>query len=680
MLLQNYIQMKKRSFIFLILAILGISANAINYPGKAPGAAILTIKPTAISLQNNVLKQSWTVTNNKIIPGKLTDIQGKTSIEISAAELFYVIVDGKLLKSSEFKLQNAPVEYKIVPDKKPGHQSQHLGGKAIRAVFASNNGDLMVQWTAMLRDGSNYIQQQLVFSTRQPDLNVSEYYFELQTPGKASAGTVDGSPVTFGNFFFASENPMTKIILQQDAKTNLAQFRLPRYSGLTNTEPFTTTITTGVVPENQMRRGFLYYIERERAHPYVQYAHYNSWFDISYSELKLNEKACLDVIRHIGDSLEAKRGVALSGFVFDDGWDDNSTLWQFNSGFPNGFDPLTAEAKKYKSGIGMWISPWGGYDPEKAERLKYGATQGFETNENGFSLSGPKYYSRFKEVCLNRIQKNGASYFKFDGIGAANGLNANKFEKDIDALFRLTGELRAAKPELFINMTVGTWPSPFFLWYANSIWRGSDDVNFMGQGTKRQQWSNYRDAMTYENIVSKAPLYPLNSLMLHGICIAKNGTPQEMNNTTDDIRNEIHSYFGSGTGIQELYISWSLLNAEVWDILAESILWSRAHKDILADTHWIGGDPAKGEVYGWAAWNNNKGILTLRNPSDKPALFIVDIAKAFELPANAATKYMLKSPWKADKAKPGINSVAGKITTIELQPFEVLTIDASASK
>ena len=672
--------MKKLSFILLLLVGLGVSAYAVDYPGKAPGAAVVTINPATISLQNNVLKQTWTVINNKIIPGKLTDIQGKTSIDLSAAELFNVIVDGKLLKSSELKMQKAPVEYKLVPNKETGQLAQSLGGKAVRAVFSSKNGKLIVQWTAILRDGSNYIQQQLVFSTHQPELNVSEYYFELQTPGKASAGTVDGSPVTFGNFFFASENPMTKITLQQNEKTNLVQFRLPRYSGLSNTDPFTTTFTTGVAPKNQMRRGFLYYIERERAHPYVQYAHYNSWFDLSYSELKLNEKACLDVIQHIGDSLEVKRGVALSGFVFDDGWDDNSTLWQFNSGFPKGFGPLTAEAKKYKSDIGMWISPWGGYNPEKAERLKYGATQGFETNENGFSLSGPKYYSRFKEVCLNRIQKNGASYFKFDGIGAANGLNANKFEKDIDALFRLTGELRAAKPELFINMTVGTWPSPFFLWYANSIWRGSDDVNYMGQGTKRQQWSNYRDAMTYENIVSKAPLYPLNSLMLHGICIAKNGNPNEMDHTTEDIRNEIHSYFGSGTGIQELYISWSLLNADVWDILAESILWSRAHKDILADTHWIGGDPGKGEVYGWAAWNNNKATLTLRNPSNKPASIRIDIATAFELPANAATKYVLKSPWKADVAKPEINAIAGKTVTFELKPFEVLTFDALAPK
>jgi hypothetical protein len=670
--------MKKIALILLLIIAIGLSSFAINYPGTAPGNAILNLDAKNITLQNDVLKQSWKVVDNKLVPVVISDIPGKTDIDLSTTGLFYVIVDGKTLKSSDFTIQSAPVEYKLVPDKESVRLSQTLGGKAVKVLLTSTDGKLDVLWTAILRDGSNYVQQQFVFSTKQADLNVSEYYFEVQTPGKASAGTVDGSPVTFGNFFFASENPMTKLTLLPKGENDLAQFRLPRYSGLTDTEPFTTILTTGVVPENQMRRGFLYYIERERAHPYVQYAHYNSWFDISYSQLKLNEKACLDVIRHIGDSLYTKRGVALSGFVFDDGWDDNSSLWQFNSGFPNGFDPLTAEAKKYKSGIGMWISPWGGYDPEKAERLKYGATQGFETNDNGFSLSGKKYYERFKQVCLNRIQQNGASYFKFDGIGAANGLNANKFEKDIDALFRLTGDLRKANPQLFINMTVGTWPSPFFLWYANSIWRGSDDVNFMGKGTKRQQWSNYRDAMTYENIVLKAPLYPLNSLMLHGICIAKNGNPAEMEHTTGDIRNEIHSYFGSGTGLQELYISWSLLNADVWDILAESILWSRAHKDILADTHWIGGDPAKEEVYGWAAWNNNEGTITLRNPSDKPATIKIDIAKAFELPDKAATKYVLKSPWKADNTKRKIKMKAGKNVNFKLKPFEVLTFDASA--
>jgi hypothetical protein len=31
-----------------------------------------------------------------------------------------------------------------------------------------------------------------------------------------------------------------------------------------------------------MRRAFLTYLERERAHPYRTFLHYNSWFDIGF--------------------------------------------------------------------------------------------------------------------------------------------------------------------------------------------------------------------------------------------------------------------------------------------------------------------------------------------------------------------------------------------------------------
>ena len=55
----------------------------------------------------------------------------------------------------------------------------------------------------------------------------------------------------------------------------------------------------------------------------------------------------------------------------------------------------------------MWLSPWGGYGGSKRQRLKYGKQQGFETNENGFSLAGPKYYVRFRDVCSDMITRYG---------------------------------------------------------------------------------------------------------------------------------------------------------------------------------------------------------------------------------------------------------------------------------
>ena len=49
-----------------------------------------------------------------------------------------------------------------------------------------------------------------------------------------------------------------------------------------------------------------------------------------------------------------------------------------------------------------------------------------------------------------------------------------------------------------------------------------DDINLYGPGTPVQQWMTYRDAETYRSIVRKGPLFPLNSLMYHGIVSAEN--------------------------------------------------------------------------------------------------------------------------------------------------------------
>jgi hypothetical protein len=161
--------------------------------------------------------------------------------------------------------------------------------------------------------------------------------------------------------------------------------------------------------------------------------------------------------------------------------------------------------------------------------------------------------------------------------------------------------------------------------------------------------------------------------MTQGVMFANHGLPKESRGLTEDIRD----FFASGTNCQELYITPSLMTSEHWDALAEAAKWSHDNVDVLVDTHWVGGDPAAGEVYGWAAWSKGKGILSLRNPSDKPGSITIDIDKAFELPSGAAEKYSLKSPWKEDAGSEAIVLSAGKEQTFELKPFEVLVFDAT---
>jgi hypothetical protein len=497
--------------------------------------------------------------------------------------------------------------------------------------------------------------------------------WELPVPGARVMGIVDGSPVAAGNVFLAYEHPLSKSQLMQE-NPNTFRCSLARSVPLTPGQPLEQSSAVGVVPQGQLRRGFLYYLERERAHPYRPFLHYNSWYDIGYGPEKIQPEQFLKVVELFGKELIRQRGVTMDSFVLDDGWDDPASLWQFHEGFPDGFAPLRRAVEKYDSVLGAWLSPFGGYGQAKQARLKYGQEQGFETNKSGFSLAGPKYYSRFRDVCLKMIRDYDLNYFKFDGIGTTGRPTgpAPEFVNDMEALMRLIGDLRQARPDVFINITSGMWTSPFWLWYGDSVWRSGRDWGTYGAGSKRQQQVTYRDNETYQNVVKRSPLHPLNSLMTQGVMFANHGLPDEAEYFVEDV----HAFFASGTDCQELYITPSLLSPQAWDALAEAAQWSRDNSDVLVDTHWIGGDPAKGEIYGWASWSQRKGILSFRNPSDKAGRITIDIGEAFDLPDGAAQKYSLQDPWSRAIDQIGIVATAGKTRTFELKPFEVLVFDA----
>lgn len=111
-----------------------------------------------------------------------------------------------------------------------------------------------------------------------------------------------------------------------------------------------------------------------------------------------------------------------------------------------------------------------------------------------------------------------------------------------------------------------------------------------------------------------------------------------------------------------------------WDVLAQTAKWSRANAAVLKDSHWVGGDPAQLQAYGWASWSPGKAILTLRNPSDHPQEFRAKLPALLELPAANVKQFTARSPWGSDAM--GTLSAA-EPHTFHLQPFEVLTLGLS---
>lgn len=608
--------------------------------------------------------------SDKSLTAQLSSLPGRPQLEITNldthrtltfSQLFTITLkDGSLLQPSSMQWQHS-----FETSAGPSGQNQTCAD-----LRDSRTGSTFL-WCLLVRPNSTYLREELTIHAVDRDLPMTDVrLLDFQDPASHVSGTVKGSPIIDDRMFFGFEHPLS----WSRVDNGRVQAGVTRILPLQKDQSVTYSAVIGTAQPGQMRRAFLAYIEAERPRPYEPFLHYNSWYDIGY-ENRYSEADALDRIHAFGRELVEKRNVKLDSFLFDDGWDNPNSFWGFNKGFPDGFTNVAKAAAQIHAGIGVWLSPWGGYAEQKVERIQYGRAHGYEIIKGGYALSGPKYYRGFSDICLEMVNHFNVNQFKFDGTGNANSVfPGSAFDSDFDAAIHLIHQIRRDKPGIFINLTTGTYPSPFWLFYADSIWRGGEDHSFDGVGIPRQRWITYRDEQTYRNIVLRGPLFPLNSLMLHGLIYAKQTQDALGTDPGHDFADEVHDYFGTGTQLQEMYITPSLLSASDWDTLAKAAKWSRAHSAILKDTHWIGGDPGKLQVYGWAAWAPSGWIITLRNPSNAAQDFQLNLANALELPQKEASVFDVYQPFDASAVH--FHWQANRTTSLRLKAFEVRTFEA----
>ena len=245
----------------------------------------------------------------------------------------------------------------------------------------------------------------------------------------------------------------------------------------------------------------------------------------------------------------------------------------------------------------------------------------------------------------------------------------------LTAAIHLIGELRALKPDLYINLTTGTYPSPFWLRYADSIWRGGEDHDFAGVGSEpRSTGSPTATPTPTSTSCCAGPLFPLNSLMLHGMIYAKS-CQESRHRSAERLRDEVHAYFGNGTQLQEMYVTPSLLSSGE---LGRS---GRGGSVVAGERRRAGGYPLDRRRSGaarslwWAAWSPAQSVLVLRNPSDRPQALALDIGVALELPDVAQRRYHAHTPWKENAGDRWVDLRAGQPHTFSLNAFEVLVLD-----
>ena len=298
----------------------------------------------------------------------------------------------------------------------------------------------------------------------------------------------------------------------------------------------------------------------------------------------------LDVVAQFNEELVKKRGVPVQSYLVDDGWDDpGQGLWAENTNkFPGGFRGAQgARWRTLDAHLGIWISPLGGYGGAE-ERTATARKMGLIPGRGELDLAYPAYKTMVSGPLppahargrRERLQMGSGRRRRQPAFHGAVGHRAESAPSKIR--------------DVFINVTVGTWPSPFWLNHVDSTWRnGSGDVGWAGKGDDREKWLTFRDGNCRRFFVEQIPA--LSAQFLH----APRHRPRPLfprrtrRQNRPHLKNEARSYFANGTSLQELYLTPSMMTPEAWDDVADAAKWAHANADVLVDSHWVGGDPLK---------------------------------------------------------------------------------------
>lgn len=638
---------------------MGSWAQAVIFPQKKqPGVAKITQKSNSYQLANKVLKASFINTGGKLYFNGCSELGLQPS-----TELFKVLLgDGKIITASEMKLEDVKM-VTLAENPSAATASLRYAGKALEARFTYE--ELSIVWRAVLRNGSHYLRTEMDIQAAK-DLPMKGIVAMNYLVAKNSAytapevvGNTRGAILASNHIFAGLETPMGLNSCKDEGNATHIEGLWRRNTTLKAGKTWNISSVVGLVAPKQLRRSFLAYSERERAVAWRPYPVYISWYELNIDRNNaqapsykgnMTVEQCADVVSHWKTHFYDKYQMAPKAFVWDDGWDQYGT-WTFNPNFPNGFDEPANEAKKMGTGIGAWLGPVGGYGQSGEYRRAYWRSKG------GMQLSNEDYYNFFIRCCTNMIDRYDFRFFKFDGISAqASAIGPDegtRGEENAEAIISIERAVRQKRPDIFLNTTVGTWASPFWFHFTDAVWRQEGDYGEAGdQGTDRERWITYRDRLVYQNFIQRSPVCPINTLMTHGFILSRWGAVSK-NMDYDGIVREMRCAFACGSGMVELYNDYKLMDeikdnqgnaGALWKDLAECIKWQQEQADVLPDAHWVGGNPwdgKKANVYGWAAWNGKKSVLTLRNPSASAQTFTTTLREALDIPAYVRGKITL---------------------------------------
>lgn len=438
--------------------------------------------------------------------------------------------------------------------------------------------------------------------------------------------------------------------------------------------------------------GLLDYINATRK-PTRSYLHFNNWYSKEAKKLT-RESFVENTYRPMAAQLR-KYGAELDGMVPDHGWEmTGKRIYEPQLNATH--EPLAELHQILKddgSGLGIWIALDGtnqrysdglklGYESaydDEFDRTQFRWTSG---NKVYFNLLQSKYFNDLKEAIHFLVAEVGVNYIKHDfnhNFTSRHLSQRHAREACVDASLELLAYERELNPEIFINYTNGAWFSPFWLQHVDCLWMMTGDSGASKdwpQVSLRDGATTYRCKYFYQSFNNPdrcvRPTIPIANFMTHGILLSHRKPFTDFHDTLHDWADYVVMYMARGTTLKELYLDLDLLDDDHWKILGTTSRWAKLNQERLMHTVFVGGDPARGQVYGYISWVDGKAILTVRNPDRRTQTLHIPFdeqvyfrgERGLSYRAKAVYPYVEDMPWQLTSGEDIKIKAAGKTVTV----------------
>jgi hypothetical protein len=378
------------------------------------------------------------------------------------------------------------------------------------------------------------------------------------------------------------------------------------------------------------------------------------------------------------------------------GWEPETLSRPRKDIFPEGYRPLRGALAQRGSTLSLWLALNGTGNlsrrfPGVERTARWLEARGIKRAQNPFQdfdghfcVSVPAYAAMMRETLRDTMADGDIAYFKHDFVQVACGADGHGhlptirhgMEANTDTLLDFMAWERELKPEILLAPTSYVWPSPWWLTHANYLWYCASDSGAVSSWPQKSnpEWEmNYHDGHFYKLFHAWRHQVPMSAFNTQAFL--RHTRPDQ--DTLRDWTDYAMMACGRGLRLMDLYFEPSDLSEVFWQALGESLRWWQDHLDVLGTTRMVGGNPHQGEVYGYAHWCGERGILCLRNPDvreqavrvpfDKTVRYRGETGRPFR--GRVIYPYVEELPAQFTSGQPLLLSVPGyTVMLIELEP------------